>query len=161
MNIEYEKNIVYKNFSDYYGNPVFTKVSDTPINKWNISFSIYYCKVGCMLCIDDRYLVVLVENDNMLQGNKERLSNLKWISFQTRTVRDLTMNLKSVDMQPKNIDFMNQSVSLSEYNESKYIYISKIMKIELLCDEDTSQYSQSGTIKSCLETYNCVVSFIV
>jgi len=164
MNINLEKHNVYKNISDYYNNPVFVKINDTPINKYNVSFSIYYCKIGCMLCIDDRYLIAMVYNDNMPVGNNERLSNLKWISFQTRTLES-NLKLKSIDISVKPNNFVNSIIELNEVvnneNLNKYIYYLNSLKIELLSNDVDVSYSSKGTIKSCLESYNCVLSFIL
>ena len=163
-NIQLEKNNIYKNLIDYYNNPVFVKINDTPKNKYNNSYSIYYCKVGCMLCIDDRYLIVMVNNDDMPVGNNERLSSLKWVSFQTRTLES-NLKLKAVDITVKPNKFVNTTVELSEVlkneNVNKYIYYYNFLKIELLSTDEDIVYSEKGTIKSCLESYNCILSFVI
>jgi hypothetical protein len=164
MDINLQKNFIYNNITNYYDNPVFIKVNDTPVNKFNVSFSVYYCKVGCMLCVDDRYLIAMVYNDGMPVGNNERLSNLKWISFQTRTLES-TVKMNSIDIKPKSNTFVNTYVELSEVinneNLNKYIYYYNSLKIELLSNDVDIVYSNKGTIKSCLESYNCVLSFIL
>ena len=164
MDINLEKFNIYKNIVDYYNNPIFVKINDTPQYRYGISFSIYYCKIGCMLCVDDRYLIAMVKNDDMPIGNNEKLSNLKWISFQTRTL-EANLNLKAIDIVTKPNPFINTSVELNEVvNTSeciKYIYYYNSLKIELLSTDEDITYSNKGTIKSCLESYNCVLSFIL
>ncbi len=160
MNINFEKNKIYTDFVNCFGNFVLTKGMDTPTNRGN-SFSIYYAKVGCLLCIEDRFIVVVVPNDGQLIGNHERLSNLNWISFQTRIIDESPIpHLKAQELQNNNL---SHTVSLNSRLNDRYVYDCDEfpLRIELLLDEDNANYSEKGTLKTCLDTYMCVVNMML
>ena len=164
MNINNEKNNIYQSIGNFFGNPYFTKAFESQKDRLNNVYSVYYAKIGCMLCIEDRYLVAIVNNDNNAIGNKDRLLNLPWISFQTRTLeKPPIQGLRTVDVKSINSSLMSEETYLTNKLNDKWIYECKKspLTIELLLDDDTSNYSAKGTIKTCLETYMCVLNLTI
>ena len=157
MNIQQEKERIYKAFSDYYGNPYFVKGKE--VN----NYSLYYARKECLLCIDNQFLIVVVNRDYNSIGESERLSNLKWVSFQTRTMEKAPVSLKSHDVKSILNNDINEKITLVEKTQDRCVYQPDYspLKIELMFDEDYSNYSGTGTIKSSLETYNCVITFLI
>lgn len=150
------------NLVKYYGNPIFTKLKSTK------SHSIYYCKVGCLMCIDNRYLTVVCHNYGDPMYNKNRLSDLNWISFQTRTIdgdADLE-KLQTIELLPdKNI--LRDKITINNRLNDRYSYniVDKIsqthmypIKLDLLFTPSDTFYSDEGTLSSALETYNCILT---
>ena len=85
---------IYNNIVNYFGDIIFTKLNSKATSDGTV-YGLYYCKVGCMLCIDNRYLLVIVKEDTngssdneIPVGTQMYLSNLQWISFQTRSIDD-------------------------------------------------------------------------
>ena len=77
---EPEKDNFYLEIDKYFNYPVLTKTKDVDM------FSVYMIKTQCLLSTENRYLIVMVQKDNNNIGEKEKLSNLFWISLQTRTL---------------------------------------------------------------------------
>lgn len=157
MSIFEEKNSVKNAFIKYFGDVTMTKVKQ--VNK----FSLYYARIGCLLCIDDRYILTIVEHDDMQIGYERKLSAIDWTSFQTRTVDKLPMNLKTQQNRSEITPILLDKIKLAEKRTDKNIYMCNNypLQIELLFSKDNDSYSESGTIQSALDTYNCVVSFTI
>jgi hypothetical protein len=164
MNIESEKQKVYKAISEYFGNATFIKGEDTAPDRLGNRYSIYYSKIGCMLCVEDRYVVCIVHADDALEGNVERISNLRWVSIQTRTFE--TNPIPGMKTQNVNTIFnpiLAQKATVVKKTDDRWVYDCGNLPIELhlMLDEDNNRYSETGSIKTCLDTYMCVVNFII
>lgn len=167
VGINKEKMEIKKAISDYFNGIFLTKIKYIPsFQTKKSSLSLYYAKIGCMLCIENQYLIVVVENDSNIIGHEEYLENLDWVSFQTRTMDNPPSGLKSQQSsQSKNqkSNLMFEKIFLSEEKEDRNIYLCNNLpiKIELLFTKDDDTYSNNGTVQSALDTYNCVISFII
>ena len=162
MNINSEYSRIYSAVTSYFGNPVMVKGITTPPDRFNRQFSIYYARIGCLLCIDNQYLVAVIGEDTQPIGNTERLNNLKWISFQTRKFEDSPAKMKTQEIKSVIKADLQETVTVSNKLIDRWVYEPQFspLKLELLLDEDTSNYSETGTLKSCLDTYMCVLTFI-
>ena len=76
---------IYNNIVNYFGDIIFTKLNSKATSDGTV-YGLYYCKVGCMLCIDNRYLLVIVKEDTngssdneIPVGTQMYLSNVKRI----------------------------------------------------------------------------------
>ena len=128
---------IYNSIVNYYSDIIFTK-----LNTKATFYGIYYCKVGCMLCVDNRYLIVMVKDDEEIPvGTSIYLSNLNWASFQTRSIDDFeTVN-------PHNIKLKQQ---LLKSNRNTIIDIEMKMVHEL---KDRVRYE-------CSENYPILVDIM-
>ena len=164
INIFQEKKTIQNELVDYYGDLVMTKGKIINATEFKPSYSLFYARIGCLLCIDDRYVIIIVENDPYKIGYQQQLSKLNWISFQTRIILDPPLkNLKSQQIPSKTGKVLNERVKINVKMKDKYVYLADIspIKIELLFNEETQHYAETGSLKSCLETYNCVVYFVI
>ena len=114
------KQEIYNSIVDYFGDVVFTKLNSKSTTD-GTNYGIYYCKIGCMLCVDNRYLIAIVKEDmnpyNLYDdqyqssddetipiGSQIYLSNLQWSSFQTRSIDEFE------SVNPHNIKLKQQNV---------------------------------------------------
>ena len=159
MNINKEKYDIYKGVVDYFGDITMIKCREIP----NSNLSIYYARIGCLLCVDDRYVVVICEDDNRnFIGYQKPLSAMPWISLQTRTIEKPPMEIQSQNTTTKPNMLLSSKIKLNERGEDRYTYFCNDLplKIELLCTENDKSYAENGTVSSALETYQCVLSFL-
>ena len=70
MEYNSETESVYKYFVDYFNNPNMTKIKDTQ------NLSMYLTKIHCLLSNEFRYLILLVDEDNLPLGAQKLMSNL-------------------------------------------------------------------------------------
>ena len=158
-----EKVIIRQSLIDYFGDLLMTKIQETEQSYNKRSYSLYYAKIGCMLCVEDRYLIVVVDSDPYSINHLENLSQLNWISFQTRTIDKPPQGLRTQQIPSKINKLLTDKINLVEKKPDRYVYMSKTtpLKIELLFTKEDDNYSNSGTIQSALDTYNCVLSFTI
>ena len=77
-----ETESVYKYFNDYFNKPTMTKIKTIQ------NLSMYLTKIHCLLSNDFRYLILLIEEDNLPTGAQKTMINLPWKSLQTRTLKE-------------------------------------------------------------------------
>jgi len=164
INIYQERSNVQNGMVEYFGDLVVTKCKEIPETHNSSAYSVYYARIGCLLCIDDRYIVVIVEGKSFPVGHQTYLSSLNWMSFQTRTIEKAPRDLKTQTTKPadsKISTVIASKIKLSEKRDDRYVYFtdSAPVKVELLFTKNDDSYAEFGTIQSALETYNCVVSF--
>ena len=73
---------VYTVICNYFNNPMLTKVKDIPEE----GYSMYVAEAKCGLGLHRRYIIVLIVQDSSPTGTVQLLNQLKWTSFQTRTL---------------------------------------------------------------------------
>ena len=152
VNIQREN--IYTLFARYFNNPKMFKIKNIK------GYSLYACKVKCLLCIYTRYIMVFVNQDNTPISNEESLYDLKWESIQTRTLKE-DYNLPIHEYQPTRntelfspIQRVEQNINSSNYASDKFPVF-----ITLLNDKNGgSQYQDKGNIVSAIETYNTIIS---
>lgn len=162
FNIFSEKSKVQKSIFELYGDPVMTKVKT--VRNGNTQLSLYYARVGCMLCVDDRYIIAVVDSDPFPVETTQYLSDLTWVSFQTRTLNDIGVELKSQQIpQTKPSGILNDKISSIEETTTRKTYECATLpvKVELLYSSENDGYADTGTLYSALETYSCVLSFTI
>jgi hypothetical protein len=164
MDIIQDKKRVYTDVANYFGNITLTKLASIPRQ---VPIGMYYARIGCLLCDDNQYIVALVEGDNTPIGNTERLSDLKWISFQTRMLDKLPNKSTLSSQEFKSVlsrdTTLTDKIQLQERREDRCVYHSTHypIQIELLIEKENDVYSESGTIRSALDTYACVITFLI
>lgn len=159
INPQYDpsKNHVYEAFYQYFNNPTMTKIK-------NVSdYTVYMTKIHSMLGNAFRYLIVFVIRDTNLTGTEKRLSELDWMSLQTRTLEDqheLTPHSYAVRKTPelsKIIRIKDQDEKQSTYTVDEYPLLVTLLHTR---KNNTYQYQPIGTIVSALETFQTIISFI-
>ena len=152
-NIYIEK--IYEIFTYYYNNPIMTKMYNYE------NHGVYYCKIKFMLGLQYRYIIVFVENDTNNINSKLNLENLKWSSFQARTIKD-NYDIPIYNyVKPKSIPpELLYTITKQDSNKNIYTCSEFPIEIELLTTDRVSMYSSEGTIFQSLETYQTIVNLI-
>jgi hypothetical protein len=151
-----EKDYIYDSFSYYFDNPLMVKTKDID------NYSMYICKIHCLLSKDYRYLIVFTDQDKNINGFKIPLKDIKWVSFQTRTLSDEHPKLIKHNYTPKRIHPFTSEINVVSRDKDCVTYHAKDLNIivVLLTQEKESRFYQNkGTIASAFETYNTVISF--
>uniref|UniRef100_A0A6C0I6Z2 Uncharacterized protein n=1 Tax=viral metagenome TaxID=1070528 RepID=A0A6C0I6Z2_9ZZZZ len=181
------KQDIYDSIVKYYGDIVMTKLNSKSTSDGS-TYGLYYCRVGCMLCIDNRYILVIVrENTNngveIPVGTQIYLSNLQWISFQTRSIDDFeTVNPHDIKMKQQNVTnnrntIIDMEMKLSEelndrirYDCSEHYPVTvDIMKkkakekniYDMMDGYEKEYYTPTCSLQTLLESYQCVLTLNV
>ena len=177
---------IYNNIVNYFGDIIFTKLNSKATSDGTV-YGLYYCKVGCMLCIDNRYLLVIVKEDTngssdneIPVGTQMYLSNLHWISFQTRSIDDFEtvnpygikikqQNVKNnrnmiIDLEMKLLEELNDRVSY-ECSENYPISVDIMKKkskekniYNMMDGYEKEYYTPTCSLQTLLESYQCVLT---
>ena len=149
-----DKDMIYKLIDIYFDSPTLYKYKDT-----NDGHSVYITRVSCLLGNEYRYLIAVVKKDNMSIRHKEKLSNLYWVSFQTRKLNEIEMlsGLPEHSYQVKQRGYQNK-IELTNKNNLTSIYKTNIPIIITLL-HNQSEYQDNGFLNSALETYQTIITF--
>lgn len=144
---------MYDSFTEYFKDPVMTKTKDVE------KYSMYICKLYCLLSNECRYIIVFVDNDETPIGNTARLSELQWISLQTRTMPD-QYSLISHGYQPRRLESLNKAINRTNITDEYSTYSSPDypITVTLLHTKTNTQYQPTGTIVAALETFQTIIT---
>jgi hypothetical protein len=146
---------IYKIFTDYFNNPIMVKTKNEE------QFSIYVCKLYCLLNKDCRYIIVFTKIDTNKIGLEIQLKDLDWVSLQTRTLpSDEYDNISSHGYIPKEkgpllakINRIKKEEEASTYNCDDYPIIVTLLHAK------NKTYQNRGTIIAALETWETIITF--
>ena len=149
---------LYALISEYFDNPLMTKV------KVEKNFSFYVAKIPTMMLRESRFIIAIIRENNLPIGTTERLSEIPWESFQTRSLEE-DWKVKPISYSEKNDKKYQSSIKLNrrDYNNDIFYYQSDIYPIEiaLLSPKNSfPTYPSEGTIKRALETFQTVIVFL-
>lgn len=150
-----KQEFIYDLFSDYFGNPVMTKLKN--IN----NYSLYICKVAD-LGIEFRYIMVFIKQDRSILGHQEKLRSLPWINLQTRTLQE-DHNLIKHSYIPTRNDNVNSTINLISKNDTSYIYKCDNIPIQVTLlgkKKNELDYNPTGRLINAIETYNTIINFV-
>ncbi len=150
-----EKNTIYDAFTLNFNNPSFTKMRDTD------QFSIYMCKIYCLLGTTQRYIILFTDTDVFRIGTSRKMAEIQWISLQTRNL-DENHDIPLHTYQAKRGSILDAEIIrfFSGFDSSDYSCPTiKNLKVTLLHkkNSDSLSYANKGTILSALETYSTIV----
>lgn len=159
--------LLYKIIGKYFSNMKMFKLNDI----FETQLSIYKANIQCSLCSEYRYCIAICPIDYNQIGEMVLLSDLKWKSFQTRSsTTDQSGNFS--DYTTIIDPLLDSKIELIKVENDKSIYrcLYFPITIELLhkkkhisAYEQTinqypeSEYSKTGTIKTAISTYKCVI----
>lgn len=152
-----EKDYIYSAIVNYFDDPIMVKIKDVD------NYSMYLCKIHCLLNKDYRYIICFVEKDFQPVHTKENLLNLKWVSLQTRTLPDYFETAILHKYKPKREPPFNSEISVTTKEKTQYTYKCKDLPIKvtlLMQDKGTQIYQDKGTLAAALETFYTVITFI-
>ncbi len=161
INIENKDNmleILYTNLDIYFNHPIMFKTKDTN------DYSVYMCKLYCLLSKHCRYIIAIVLNDGHPLKTQQKLKNLKWVSLQTRTLKD-QHDLPSHNYQPSKSNFINKNIIRVEISDKKSTYKCKDLPIEILLlhkqeKDHNTEYQNDGTVVAALETFETIINLV-
>ena len=138
----------------YFSNPILTKIKNDQ------GFSFYTCKIQSLLINSNRYLVAITNRDAYLIGQALALSDIRWISLQTRVLNQAEKTSEHV-YTPRQSNLFNIQITQKERDNNVVLYnIRSYPNYELSLLENQAnlfEYPVSGTLNSALETYHCVI----
>lgn len=145
---------MYRAFTNYFNNPVLTKIKNVD------NFSVYMAKTYCLLNKECRYIVVFVQTDNMSKGARKSLTDMRWISIQTRTLEDKHelephgYTAKAEGPLMASINRIKNTMEASTYSCEDFPII-----VTLLNSKNVSgAYQDKGTIVAALETWETIIT---
>lgn len=144
--------LLYKCFTEYFNNPVMTKM-DSKEGK-----SIYGVKVKGN-GVDNKFIIVFINEDNLNMGKTKHLSELYWDSLQTRTL-DTTYNVATHNYEIRKYKDLLHTIHKQNTDEKgcSYICESLPLKVKLLNYKNQyHNYKEKGTLLSAIETYNTII----
>lgn len=148
---------LYKNIVEYFGNPILTKLKN--VN----GYTMYIAKIYANLGVEHRYLIVFIHQDNENIGTQEKLSNLRWVSLQTRALTD-DHKLTYHAYTPRRLPGLDKKITLVEYDGKSYKYKVEDLPltVSLLPTKKNTgvEYNASGSVVTALETYNTILTLI-
>lgn len=158
INPQYDpsKNHVYDAFHEYFNNPVMTKIKNVS------NFTLYMTKIHCMLGNSFRYLILFIQRDVNKVGTEKRMSELDWVSLQTRTLED-HHDLKQHSYQVRKTPALSHKINITDRTEQKSTYTVDVFPLTLTLlhtrKNNSYQYQPTGTIVSALETFQTIINF--
>lgn len=162
MNVNNEKDVIYDLFKKYYSRLKLTKIKTISPN-----YSVYYALSCGLLCLNNKYIVVVVEDDFHKIGDLIELEDIYWVSLQTRTIDNLDFKNKIIESNYENIlppNVMQSKIKLIQKQKDRYVYACNdypCLQIELLKNKDDRDFAEFGTLHSALETYSCSIKFLI
>lgn len=151
--LDYESDSVYTYFVEYFENPTMTKIKNT------MGLTMYLTKIECLLTNEFRYIIVLVDQDNLPLGSQKLLSNLQWKSIQTRTLTE-NHSIPIHKYNPTNNTPLNKKITRTHLvdESSTYVCHELSLTITLLHKKDKNDYRSEGKIINALETYQTIIT---
>ena len=149
---------IYEMFTNYFNNPIMIKTKNEQ------EYSIYVCKLYCLLNKDCRYIIVFTKIDTNPIGFELPLKLIEWVSLQTRTLpSDEYNNIKSHGYIPKEMGPLLAKINRVKITDeaSTYTCDDYPLIITLLHTRSKTSltYQNRGTIIAALETWETIVTF--
>jgi len=145
---------LYTAIDTFFNKPSMTKIKDER------AFSIYMCKIQCMLMNEHRYLIAFVNIDSNPTNTSVRLNELGWISFLTQTITD-NHNIPFHNYQARNGGLLNSIITRIRMDDKCSTYSCDDYPITVTLSNKksgNSAYQDKGTIVAALETYQTVIT---
>lgn len=144
---------IYSIISEYYDNPIMTKLEN------NDNFGIYIAKMPGLLINEHRYIFAMILNDKLPIGTRQKLSDIGWDVFQSR-ITDKIYQLKIHNYEPKRTS--KYTIPIKKYNsdEDNTFYNCELPVDIILIHPKKNfiKYPENGTLAAALETYRTVIT---
>ena len=151
------KEQVYGLFADYFHNPKMIKIKNEG------KYSMYGCKVHCLLSKQCRYILVFTYQEPSPIGSTHELKSLEWISFQTRTLDYDTYKVSEHAYIPKSEGVLKSVINRVDVSDKTSTYHCEDFPIVITLlhtpKKDRYTYQQRGHVIAALETWETIVTF--
>ena len=146
---------LYDSFVKYFNYPKMTKIKNSD------NLSMYMTKLYCLLNNQCRYIVVIVKEDYHPLKTQKDLSELLWVSLQTRTLKD-NHDIPSHNYNPEQKGFLNKKIYRVDVNDKSSTYKSDGLPLTITLihtkTDTKAEYQSNGNIISALETYQTIIT---
>ena len=150
------KENIYKEISIYFDNPIMFKIRNV-----SEKYSVYMCNTHYLMN-KYRYLIAVTNYDPYELRFEQKLSDLEWVSFQTRTLDDYH-KLPRHTYIPKRQGISSEKITKSYLDPYKSVYDCEHspLQVTLLHKRKDTQheYQEKGYIGAALETFSTLLSF--
>ena len=149
-----ETDSIYQYFDDYFNHPNLVKVKNVD------TYSVYMCKMYCLLSNQCRYIIAFIDNDGQPLDTKQPLKALEWKSFQTRTLSD-NHKLPNHGYQPNRSSALNKAITRTDISDEASTYKCAALSLVVTLlhkNNDKNQYKNDGNVLTALETYQTIIT---
>lgn len=153
---------VYTVICKYFNNPMVVKVKDIE----NENYSMYVAESKCGLSLHSRYIIVLIVQDSSPIGTVQLLNELKWVSFQTRTlIQKFNAGETLFEYTPSRNPSNKINLIQREEKHCKYSCNDLPINITLVLEnwepkQTTQTYQKTGTLSQAIETWKTIITFV-
>ena len=135
------------------------------------AYSIWYAQVVCAKANQDQIVVCVVPLESWhMPGTQAHLQSLEWSNFQTRTTTDTdllqALPSQSCPVRPSMTELSEQVLNTRFNRITKstlsHTYLSSelpSLRVDLLVDKQLTTFSDKGSLKACMQTYQCSLEF--
>lgn len=155
INNDISKDVVYKSMTKYFNNPIMKKLKNIE------NYTMYISKIQCLLSTIRRYLIVIINKDNLSIGSELTLDKLLWCSLQTRTLEE-NHSIKPHVYNPSNMYPLTEIITIVNRDKEKSSYLCDELGLEITLlhkKGDIHEYANKGTVVTALETYSTIITF--
>jgi hypothetical protein len=158
-------NEIYDILVTYFNNPIFYKIRDVGNTTEKQTYSMYANKAYCLSLKECRYGIVFVKGDQYEIGHSIPLNELKWISFQLRTMTenlvDKVHGYNLYHYEP----LTEARITRKEITDKASIYTcEKYPNIEIVLlhtkTKTKDSYQNSGNLASALATWETIINLV-
>lgn len=153
------KETLYQLIVEYYGDPDLIKIRNDQ------EFSLYGIQMPCLLLNERRYLILLCPLDVVSLGKKIRMSDLRWVSLQSRSLTDEKLRTLPVlenfviKRDPK--FEVPLRVKTRSHRVTSYTAVAYPIEVSLLHQRNMEfEYPDEGTLVGALETYQTILQWV-
>lgn len=150
--IDIVKSPIYNLLTVYFKNPKMAKLKDVG------NYSMYISKNDAMLGVEFRYLIAFVNIDSEPVGNTEFLSNLYWVSLQTRVLKE-DYQSPVYSYIPSRLQELDKKITLIKKDDRQYLYTCQELPLHITLLPGSIEYQKSGSVIQAIETYNTILTW--
>lgn len=152
-----EHDKAYEAILSHVGNPLMQKIRQTE------QFGIFMVEITSMLLNEKRFMIAMLANDNRPIGSIDYLSNLKWTSFQMRTLSEP----QPLQIAPHNyivqrglsstipLWCVSRNTQMSTYQSDTLPIVVSLLHTR----NNEYEYPNEGNLASAIETFQTIIQF--
>ena len=149
---------IYDYFIDYFNDPIMIKIKDQ-----DDKLSVYGIKTYCLLSKECRFIICIIYKDKEQIGCKKYLSDLFWISLQTRTLPADYYNVETHNYIPVAKGPLLAKIERNKITKESSTYkcndIPIIVTLLHTEKKNADVYQNLGTVINAIETWETIITF--
>lgn len=156
-NFKPDREPIYDMFTKYLNNPVMSKIKN------DNNLSMYLTKTYCLTSTTCRYIIAFVPINKSSIGSIENLSELNWVSLQTRTLEEKFQNIGPHGYTPQEKGPLMSKIHRTKITKEASTYQCEDYPLIITLLHDTKKnsdsYQTSGNIILALESWNTIITW--